>query len=102
MTRFTKLLSLASITSIVGISYYSYFINSNGYYYTHSQWKKVNDNVKSILDKNRQIPPFQDKLEMLQNQEARNVLVRPRIEIMKDIWNKSVRNSVEWIFSLGG
>ncbi|SCW02543.1 LAFE_0F08746g1_1 [Lachancea fermentati] len=95
MSKLLKLTSVSVLTSALGVSYYFYVFDKDGYHYKNASWKRYSDHVQGIIDHKEDIP-----VEVI-GSAPRNVVARPMGETMKDIWNQQVRSTVEWIYSFG-
>lgn len=99
------LLKLTSFTAMAGAlagSYYVYFVRDNGYYYSKSALKRINDQVQDVVERRGNAESvFQERIAMLKDSSARDLSVRSQSEMFKDLWNQQIRNTVEWIYSWG-
>ncbi|QLG72121.1 hypothetical protein HG535_0C04750 [Zygotorulaspora mrakii] len=96
MSKILKLSSITLLSSTLAVSYYYYAIDRDGYHYNNSIWKRISDRTRGIIDRKQDIvatDPFTTK--------PRDILRRPMVETMKDLWNEQIRSSVSWIYSLG-
>lgn len=96
MSKILKLTSITLISGTLAASYYFYAIDRNGYHYQKSIWKKISDKTQGIIDRKEDITPSDPY-----NTHPRDIIQRPIVETMKDMWNKEIRESVNWIYSLG-
>lgn len=95
MSKLIKLISLTAVSSAIAASYYSYVCSNNGYYYRNASWRRVGDHVQGILDRKEDIATSHI------SSKPQTVVLRPMSETMKDLWNEQVRNTVDWVYSLG-
>ncbi|SCU86936.1 LADA_0E01090g1_1 [Lachancea dasiensis] len=95
MSKILKLASITCLSSVLGGAAYMYIVDRNGYHYQNSSWKRVSDHVQGILDRRDDIIVHQT------GQKAREVVVRPLSETMKDMWNAQVRSTADWVYSWG-
>ena len=98
MSRVFKLTSFAVLSTTIAVSYYHYAVKDNGFHYETSEWKKINDKVKRVVDGTDviQFSGLSDRIKT-----PTDVIVRPRGETFKDLWNSEVRRTVQWIYSFG-
>ncbi|SCV05171.1 LANO_0H01618g1_1 [Lachancea nothofagi CBS 11611] len=95
MSKLLKLASIAGLTSSLGAAGYMYVVDRNGYHFKNATWKRVSDHVQGLLDRKSDIVVH------ARGQNAKDVVLRPWTETMKDMWNEQIRSGVDWVYSLG-
>lgn len=96
MSKLFKLTSITLVSGSLAASFYYYAIDRDGYHYNHSIWKRIGDRTQALIDRKQDIVATDPFTTM-----PRDIIQRPIIETMKDLWNEQVRSSVSWIYSLG-
>ncbi|KAL6938051.1 hypothetical protein ACO0RG_004580 [Hanseniaspora osmophila] len=97
----SKLVKLTSI-SILSSATLGYLYYNNQYYFKKSEYNQIDNKVVSIID--RKGPAgLQDgtsQTELEQFAPGHYLTRNSKAEVMKDIWNDSVRTGINWIYSL--
>lgn len=93
MSKILKLTGFTTLSTLLGASYYYYVVDQP--LYQQTQLYQTNEKVQSIIDNKLDIE--QDHMSL----EPQVVLLTPFSETLKDLWNREVRNSAEWLYSWG-
>ena len=96
----SKLLKLTSI-SILWSATLGYLYYNNQYYFNKSEYKQIDEKVVDIIDR-KESAGLQDgtsQTELEQYAPGHYTTRNSKAEIMKDIWNDSVRTGINWIYS---
>ncbi|CAG97881.1 Mic12p [Kluyveromyces lactis] len=93
MSKLLKLTGFTTLSTLLGVSYYYYVIDRP--LYQQTALHKTNVQVENIIDNKAQ---FQYEH---MSRDSQAVVQRPFAETVKDIWNKEVRNTADWLYSWG-
>ncbi|CDO95299.1 unnamed protein product [Kluyveromyces dobzhanskii CBS 2104] len=93
MSKLLKLTGFTTLSTLVGVSYYYYVIDKPLYQQTAIH--KTNLQVEKIIDNKAEFKHEHMTL------DPHTVVQRPFAETVKDIWNKEVRGTVNWLYSWG-
>lgn len=93
MSKILKLTGFTTLSTLLGVSYYYYVIDrpiyqNTGLHKTSKQVERVIDNKAEFVYERMGLEP-------------QLVVQRPFTETVKDIWNKEVRNTANWLYSWG-
>lgn len=93
MSKILKLTGFTTLSTLIGVSYYYYVIDQPLYQQTdlYKTTVKVQDVIDNKMD-------FEQEHMSL---EPQTIVTRPFGETIKDIWNKEVRSTANWLYSWG-
>ncbi|KAH3900549.1 uncharacterized protein SCODWIG_03239 [Saccharomycodes ludwigii] len=95
----SKIVKLVSITTIASAGL-AYFYKDNGYYFNKSEYKSMSQSISNIIDRKTNELPTKSMGNTTMLPYNEEYQVRYPTETVKDIWNKSVRQGVHWLYTI--